>query len=312
MAGPPQTWTILAVLKWTTRYFQDKGVSEPRASAEVLLARVLGLSRLELYLRHDQPLTPEELAAYKALIRRRVRGEPTAYLTGHKEFWSLDFLVSPATLIPRPETELLVESLLEVLRGRQFGAEVPPAPPGAGEQNRPGIPLLGLEVGVGSGAVIIALARELPRWRWLGVELSAPALEVARTNAARLGVAPRVQFIQGNLLGFLKPGPWFQAVAANLPYVPARDWATLPVEIREYEPREALLGGEDGLALVKPFCAEVHRFLAPGGWLAVEVGQGQAEAVRASLADTRAYEGITTLRDYQGIPRVVRARRQPA
>jgi release factor glutamine methyltransferase len=310
MAEAP-TWTILAVLKWTTRYFQDKGVSEPRASAEVLLAHVLGLSRLELYLRHDQPLTPDELAAYKALIRRRVRGEPTAYLTGHKEFWSLDFLVTPATLIPRPETELLVECLLEVLPGRDRGPEGATAISAAGE-DRPGMPLLGLEVGVGSGAVIIALARELPQWRWLGVELSAPALEVARTNAARLGVAPRVQFIQGNLLSFLKPGPWFQAVVANLPYISAREWEQLPVEIRKFEPREALWGGEDGLELVRPLSREVHRFLAPGGWLALEVGQGQAEAVRASLAETRAYEEITTLRDYQGIPRVVRARRQRA
>lgn len=304
----PQTWTILAVLKWTSRYFQDKGVSEPRASAEVLLAHVLGVSRLELYLRHDQPLTPEELAAYKALIRRRVQGEPTAYLTGHKEFWSLDFLVTPATLIPRPETELLVESLLEVLKsqgppGRASIAPETGPPEGAN-------PPLGLEVGVGSGAVIIALARELPHWRWLGVELSAAALQVAHANARRLGVAERVRFLQGNLFQALRPGPRFQAIAANLPYIPAREWESLPVEVRQYEPREALWGGEDGLALLGPFCREAHRFLAPGGWLALEVGQGQGEAVRGLLAETQAYEEITILRDYQGIQRVVRARRQ--
>lgn len=306
MAAPP-TWTILAVLQWTTRYFQDKGVSEPRASAEVLLAHVLGVSRLELYLRHDQPLTAEELAAYKALIRRRVQGEPTAYLTGHKEFWSLDFLVSPATLIPRPETELLVESLLEVLKNT-----APPGRAGIAPETGPpegAAPPLGLEVGVGSGAVIIALARELPHWRWLGVELSAAALQVACANARRLGVAERVQFLQGNLLQALRPGPRFQAVAANLPYIPAKDWESLPVEVRRYEPRGALWGGEDGLALLRPFCREAHQFLSPGGWLALEVGHGQAEAVRALLAETRAYEKITILRDYQGIQRVVRARR---
>lgn len=317
MAAPPQTWTILAVLTWTTRYFQDKGVSEPRASAEVLLAHVLGVSRLELYLRHDQPLTAEELATYKALIRRRVQGEPTAYLTGHKEFWSLDFLVSPATLIPRPETELLVESLVEVLKTKAppRASAAPPAaaPPEEGGPFAEAVPPPpGLEVGVGSGAVIIALARELPQWRWLGVELSAQALEVARTNAARLGVAERVRFVQGNLLQALRPGPHFQAVAANLPYIPARDWESLPVEVRKFEPREALWGGEDGLALLRPFCREAHQYLAPGGWLALEVGHGQAEAVRALLTDTQAYEAITILRDYQGIQRVVRARRHLA
>lgn len=307
MAAPPQTWTILAVLQWTTRYFQDKGVSEPRASAEVLLAHVLGVSRLELYLRHDQPLTPEELAAYKALIRRRVQGEPTAYLTGHKEFWSLDFLVTPATLIPRPETELLVESLVEVLKSKG-----PPGRASIAPETGPlegANPPLGLEVGVGSGAVIIALARELPHWHWLGVELSAQALEVARTNAVRLGVAERVRFLQGNLFQALRPCPRFQAIAANLPYIPAREWESLPVEVRRYEPREALWGGEDGLALLRPFCQEAHQFLAPGGWLALEVGQGRAEGVRAMLANTQAYEKITILRDYQGIQRVVRARR---
>lgn len=131
--APSATWTILALLRWTTGYFEEKGVSEPRASAEILLAHILGLSRLDLYLRHDQPLTPEELASFKALILRRRLGEPVAYLTGHKEFWSLDFLVTPATLIPRPETEVLVEAVLNVFRGGGQGAQRPapstPPPP---------------------------------------------------------------------------------------------------------------------------------------------------------------------------------------
>jgi release factor glutamine methyltransferase len=123
--APAATWNIVALLRWTTGYFEEKGVSEPRASAEILLAHTLGLSRLDLYLRHDQPLSPEELARFKAIIVRRRLGEPLAYLTGHKEFWSLDFLVTPATLIPRPETEVLVEAVIEVFGGGGPGVEDP-------------------------------------------------------------------------------------------------------------------------------------------------------------------------------------------
>ncbi len=298
MAEPSTTWTILAVLKWTTGYFQQKGVPEPRASAEVLLAHALGLRRLDLYLRHDQPLTPGELAAFKALIRRRVTGEPIAYLTGHREFWSLDFLVTPATLIPRPETEVLVESVLEVCSG-------------TGQDALSSAPLpspLGLELGVGSGAVVVALARELPEWRWLGVDIAAEALAVARENARRLGVAPRVWFLQGNLFGGLRTGPRFAVIVANLPYVPEEEWDRLPVEVRDYEPRQALWGGKEGLELLRPCCLVAHNFLAPGGWLALEVGMGQAGTVTDILTSTGAYQRVESLRDYQGVPRVVRAR----
>ncbi len=301
MAEAPQTWTILAVLKWTTGYFQEKGVPEPRASAEVLLAHTLGLSRLDLYLRHDQPLTPEELTAFRALIRRRAQGEPTAYLTGHKEFWSLDFLVTPATLIPRPETEVLVEGVIAVA---QQGAQGP-------RPVAPSRPSCALELGVGSGAVVVALARELPGWRWLGVDISAGALAVARENARRLGVAERLHLLQGSLFSCLKPGPRFGLIVANLPYVARREWERLPKEIREYEPREALLAGEDGLALLGPVCREAHRYLAPGGWLALEVGAGQAATVAALLKESGAYDEVEAIKDYQAIPRVVRARRRP-
>src|SRR5512142_1165174 len=171
-------WTILKILRWTTDYFREKGVSEPRASAEVLLAHVLGLNRLDLYLRYDQPLTPEELARFKALMVRRRQGEPVAYLTGHREFWSLDFLVAPGVLIPRPETEILVSAAIAA--AKDFLA-IP-----ARAQTTP---LWGIEIGVGSGAVIVSLAKELPDFRWLALDLSDQALKVARANARRHGVA---------------------------------------------------------------------------------------------------------------------------
>uniref|UniRef100_A0A7C5EQV6 Release factor glutamine methyltransferase n=1 Tax=Desulfobacca acetoxidans TaxID=60893 RepID=A0A7C5EQV6_9BACT len=294
-------WTILRVLRWTTKYFQEKAVSEPRASAEILLAHVLGLSRLDLYLRHDQPLTPDELAHYKELIRRRRRGEPVAYITGHKEFWSLDFLVTPATLIPRPETEVLVEAVLEVFRERDLK---PPIPPYASP------PSLALDLGAGSGAVVVALAKELPELTWVAVDLSEAALQIARLNARRHLVAERVHFFRGDLLTGLKAAPRFALIVANLPYVSQREWEALPPDIRDYEPPEALLGGPDGLALLRPAASQAHHYLCPGGWLALEVGAGQAGEVSAFLKDTGAYDSLHTLPDYQGIPRVVRARRR--
>jgi len=286
----------MAVLKWTTDYFQEKGVSEPRASAEVLLAHVLNLSRLDLYLRYDQPLTPEELARFKALVVRRRAGEPTAYLTGRKEFWSLDFLVTPAVLIPRPETETLIESVLEVFKQET-------------ENRKPKTGNLCLEVGVGSGAIIITLARELPHTRWVGVDISGPALAVARENARRHGVAERINFLHGNLLAALKPGLRFALLAANLPYVPRPVWEELPKDIKEYEPREALLGGENGLDLIRPLARAAPGILQPGGWLALEVADGQAPKVAALVEETGKFENIEKFPDYLGVERVVRARR---
>ena len=225
MSGPQASWTILAILRWTTDYFRTKGVSEPRASAEILLAHTLSVSRLDLYLRYDQPLNPEELARFKALMVRRREGEPVAYLTGHREFWSLDIQVTPAVLIPRPETETLVAAALEAAKDFGGGGEGPMAPPplpkpspptpyggdvGAGLKPAPTgehhpktqnlkpetSPLWGAEVGVGSGAVVIALAKELPSMAWVGLDRSGAALAVARANARRHAVLDRVHLLR--------------------------------------------------------------------------------------------------------------------
>jgi len=295
---PKGSWTILETLRWTAAYFQDKGVSEPRASGEVLLAHSLNLSRLDLYLRYDQPLTPEELARFKALVVRRRAGEPVAYLTGHKEFWSLDFKVTPGVLIPRPETETLVAAVLEIF---------PPKP----EDQRPKTDIpWGLELGVGSGAVIISLARELPQMRWVGIDISGAALAVARENTRNHGVAERIHFLRADLLAPLTPKPWFALVAANLPYVPRPVWEQLPKDIKEFEPQEALLGGEDGLDLIRPLVREAQRHLLPRGWLALEVGDGMAPQVAELLQETGAFGQMEKIPDYQGVPRVIRARRR--
>ena len=269
--APAVPWTILALLRWTTGFFEEKGVAEPRASAEILLAHTLGLSRLDLYLRHDQPLTPEELARFKALIVRRRQGEPVAYLTGHKEFWSLDFLVTPDTLIPRPETEVLVEAVLEVFGGgsqgySQAGKPVPPPPAPSptppfsssgstgfqSVQHRqdacaPGKSDLAIDVGVGSGALVVALARELPGLTWVGVDISAAALAVARENARRHEVAARIAFLRGDLLSPFEGQPHICPYGGQPSLcAPGRMAAACPRKSRTTNPRGRSWGEKMG------------------------------------------------------------------
>ncbi len=341
MTPSPESWTILKILRWTTDYFTTKGVSEARASAEVLLAHSLGLTRLDLYLRYDQPLNQEELARFKALVLRRAQGEPVAYLTGHREFWSLDFHVTPAVLIPRPETETLVAAAIEAEKDSGTGGQGPTAPlpfpeaptptpcrkdVGASLKPAPTIepkepsktqnqetgtpPHWGLEVGVGSGAIVITLARELPHTAWVAVDVSAAALAVAQDNASRLGVADRIRFLRGDLLAGLRPEGRFALLVANLPYVPRAEWERLPRDIKDFEPRQALWGGEDGLSLIRVLVRQAPEYLIKGGWVLLEVGDGQAPQVAALLQQTEAYDCVETIKDFNGIERVVRARRR--
>jgi release factor glutamine methyltransferase len=313
MTVPPAAWTILTTLRWTTDYLRTKGVSEARASAEILLAHTLGVSRLDLYLRYDQPLNPEELARFKALVVRRREGEPVAYLTGHREFWSLDIRVTPAVLIPRPETETLVAAALEA--AKSVGAGFKPAPTPEPHPNTQNLtaktpPLWGAEIGVGSGAVIIALAKELPLMGWVGLDRSGAALAVARDNARRHAVLDRVHFLQADLLNGLKPTGAFALLVANLPYVPRAEWERLPREIKAFEPPGALLGGEDGLDLIRPLIRQAPRYVKGGGWVLLEVGDQQAPQVAALVEATGAYDRIETIKDFNGMERVVRARRR--
>ena len=293
ISPPPDNseWTVLRVLQWAAGYLKGRAIESPRAAAEILLAHVLGLERVQLYMRHDQPLVPAELAAFKAVIRRRLRHEPVAYITGRKGFWTLDLKVDPEVLIPRPETELLVEQALAVLKGR----------PGAGRV---------LELGVGSGAVVIALAAASEDGRFFGCDISPGALKIARVNAQSAGVAGRVHLWAGDWFDGLAPGSGFDLIVSNPPYVRSADIAALQPEIATYEPRPALDGGPDGLNSYRAILASAHRYLTPGGSLVLEIGCDQREAV-ARLADASGgYCGFDCRRDYGGLDRVVALRKK--
>lgn len=280
-------WTIGRLLTWTKEYFQRHGLDTPRLDAEVLLAHVLGMDRLHLYVRFDEPLEQAELVRYRVAVRRRVQREPVAYITGEKEFMGLAFHVTPAVLVPRPETELVVETAAALLAAR-------PAP-------------LVADVGTGSGAIAVALLHKLSAARAVAVDISADALRVAVANAARHGVAERLEFIAGDFLAPLGERR-FDAVLVNPPYVAAADMERLPPEVR-CELAAALYGGQDGLTYYRRLAADGPARLLPGGYIVCEIGQGQDAAVTALLRQT----GLTVTevrRDLAKIPRVVVARKE--
>lgn len=286
-----QTWTIAALITWAAEYLAKHGVSAPRLSGELLLAHSLGLTRIDLYLRFEQPLTPEELAAFKALILRRRAGEPVAYILGRKEFYGLEFKVGPGVLTPRPETEHLVEEALKRLR----------------QEPQPRL----LDLCAGSGAVALAVLANLPEATAMGVDLSAEALGYAQANAEALGLTSRVTWLAGDLWDAVAPaGGFFPVITANPPYVTESEWPGLAPEVRDFEPQMALVGGYDGLEVVRAIIAGAGAFLRPLGWLLVELGAGQAAGAKAIARAAGVYDDIVTVQDLAGIDRVLACRRK--
>ncbi|HEV8198899.1 MAG TPA: peptide chain release factor N(5)-glutamine methyltransferase [Candidatus Polarisedimenticolia bacterium] len=272
------------------RRLEASGVPDPDRDAELLLLHVLGVDRAALHAHPERPLSAEAADRYRDLVGRRARREPLQYLTGVQEFWSLPFRVTPAVLIPRPETEGILEALLTL-----------PLPQGPG---RPRI----LDLGTGSGCLAIAAARSLPEARVVATDLSEEALEVARENARTLGVADRIVFVHGNLGGGLAASSRFDVILSNPPYIAEADLGGLAPEVRDHEPRVALTPGPDALAVHRRILALAADVLEPGGWLLVEIGAGQEEAIGALHAtqDRLRLESIRP--DLAGIPRVVVAR----
>jgi len=279
-------WTIGRVLAWAADDFRRRGFDSPRLDAELLLGHTLRIDRVRLLLDATRVLGAPELSAYRELIARRRRAEPVAYILGVREFYGLPFRVDARVLVPRPDTETLVEVALERTRAQHLQGDA-------------------LDLCTGSGCVAIAFARTRPTWRVTGADVSADALAVAQSNAERLGVVWNLALVRSDLDAALAPGARFDLVTANPPYIPTGELEGLPRDVH-HEPRLALDGGTDGLDLVRRVIDVARKRLAPRGVVAMEVGHDQAERT-AALLERAGFSDVARRRDYGGIERVVSA-----
>lgn len=276
-------WTIGALLQWTQQFFAQKGVDSPRLDAEILLSHVLQKERIYLYSHYDEPMNPAELAAYRELVKKRARRISVAHILGTKAFMGLDFTVSPDVLIPRPETEMLVETVMEM--------ETADAP------------ISILDIGTGSGAIILSLLHYLPKAAGTGVDISSGALAVAQKNSEILGAAERMTWIESNLFSNVEPYR-YDWVVSNPPYLTEEDMKHLQPEVT-HDPKIALYGGKDGLDIYRALAAQSPDYIKPGGHCAVEIGAGQVHDVISVFTAGRMFDHKKTVQDYGGIDRVL-------
>lgn len=301
--------TPLVLARRAAAYLEDKGIEGARLDAELLLAHVLGLSRLELYLQHDRPLTPAEVEAYREVVRRRARREPLQYIVGSVRFRELELKVDPRVLIPRPETEVLVEEVLKWARERagewanRDGEDRGGGQAGLAQRGE----LSAVDIGTGSGAIALSLAYEGSFTRVVATDVSADAIAVAEENARRHGLLDRVEFRRESLWKALAPGERFDVVVSNPPYVSEAERPGLQPEVRDWEPATALFAPEGGLGILMALVDGAPNHLRPGGLLALEVGFGQAEAVVRRIEATGRYGAPRVVRDLAGRERVVLA-----
>lgn len=283
MAQMKRIWTIQSLLNWTINFFKQKGIESARLDAEVLLAHLLKKERIYLYVHFDEPMQEQELAAFREYVKRRAQHVPVAHIIGEKEFMGLKFKVSPATLVPRPDTEILVENAIAEL-GKDSAAEI-------------------ADIGTGSGAVILSMLVNMPKSKGCTVDISPEALAVARENADSLEVSDRCEFFEGDLFAPLG-GRVFDAVVSNPPYIPQKDIAGLEDDVKKYEPIAALTDGGDGLSFYRRLFSEGGAYVKEGGLMAVEIGIHQSSAVR-KIAEENGWHNIKVIKDYAGIDRVV-------
>ena len=280
-----QTWTLGALLDWTAKHLAQKGVESPRLDAEVLLAHAALCKRIDLYgTRYSDVASPEVRQTYRELIRKRLEGCPVAYLVSRKEFYGLGFMVSPAVLIPRPDTETVVVEALAIAK----------------KLEAPRI----IDVGTGSGAIAIAVAKHHPKAIVTAIDVSEDALKVARFNAHKHGVTDGIRFLQGDLLAPVA-GETFDLIVSNPPYIPTEDLPKLPIGVRQYEPLTALDGGPGGFVVFDRLVEQVRKQLAPGGHLVVEIGSPQEQPARAKLAAIAEFTLLPTVFDSSRHPRVL-------
>ncbi len=281
-------WHVLELLEWTTGYFERHNIPNPRLDAEVLLGHTLKKSRLQLYLHFDMPVFQNDLSVFREIIKKRIARTPISYITNHKEFMSLDFYVDERVLIPRPETEFIVETILNV------------------DKNTPQHLL---EIGTGSGVIATAIAVNKPEWEITATDISQDALVVAKKNIDNHGCEDRIHLLQGDLFEPIKTlkQKSFDWIVSNPPYVNNGTLNDLSPEIREHEPHGALFAGNDGLTIIRNLIAETPHYLLPEGKLIFEIGDTQSEQVAALIQEQSAYKDFQFIKDYAGIKRVVLA-----
>ncbi len=289
---PNKMWRVVDLLDWTVGYFQQHGIPNPRLDAEVLLGHLLEKSRLQLYLHFEMPVFQEHLTPFRELIKKRIAHTPVSYLTNRKEFMSLDFYVDERVLIPRPETEQLVETILTT-KTENFQRL--------------------LELGTGSGVIATSLAVQQPEWKIVATDLSESALTVARKNAETHACVSQIEFLSGDLFEPVEAintnrDTRFDWIVCNPPYIKNTERDTLSPDVRDHEPEIALFAGDDGLAVIRRLIAEAPKYLAPSGKLILEIGATQADAVRTLLEAESAYTTYELFKDYAEKERIVLAR----
>jgi release factor glutamine methyltransferase len=283
-----QSWTIGRLLDWTTKFLQQKGSESPRLDSEVLLAHALGCKRIDLYARHSEEAPESGRQRFRDLVRQRIEGCPVAYLVGRKEFFSLEFTVNRAVLIPRPDSECVVDECLRLAKALEAPAI--------------------LDIGTGSGCLPVAFAKHHKTAQVTAVDISPDALAVASENARKHGVAERIRFLQGDLFTSIPAGECFDFILSNPPYIPHDDIAKLAPGVRDYEPHTALDGGADGFAVFDRLIAEAPARLKSDGYLLIEIGSPQEGPARERIGRHAEYELAKTVHDGSGHPRVLIAR----
>lgn len=289
-----EPWTIGRLLTWTTDYLKRQNSPNPRLDAELLLAEASGCQRIDLYTRYEQPVSDEVRTRFRDMVKRRAEGTPVAYLLGRREFYSLNFAVTPDVLIPRPETEFAVIAVLDRLKQRPADAEPPRV----------------VDVGTGSGAIAVTVAKHAPQAAVTAIDISPQALQVAHGNAETHGVAERIAFMEGDLLSCLPAEARFEIVVSNPPYISRPEMEQLAAEVRNHEPHLALAGGETGCEIIARLAPQAAERLVPGGWLIMEVSPMIADQVRAILEATGQWERVEIKKDLAQLPRIVEARRK--